>query len=70
MEMLNNNSPVRLRGVLRMQSVFIHLYDELKAKKYLKDSRYVSVYENVVMFLLTIEHNCHNILIQNLFQHS
>lgn len=47
--------------------MFIRLCDELKAKNYLK-ARLISVYEQVVMFLLMIGHNCRNFLIQDAFQ--
>lgn len=49
--------------------VFIHLCDKLRAKNYLKDSLYVSVYEQVAMFLLMIGHKRRNFLIQDVFQH-
>lgn len=71
LEMLHRSSPVRCRGLLRMQRhVFIRLCDELREKNYLRDSRYVSVYEQVAMFLLTVGHNCRNFLVQDVFQHS
>lgn len=50
--------------------VFIRLCDELKSKDYLHDSQYISVYEQVAMFLLTIGHNCGNFLVQDVFQYS
>lgn len=71
MEMLHRSSPVRCCGLLRMQRhVFIRLCDELKSKDYLHDSQYISVYEQVAMFLLTIGHNCGNFLVQDVFQYS
>lgn len=70
MEMLHKSSLVRCCGLLRMQRhVLIRLGDELEAKNYLTDSRYINVYEQVAMFLLTIGHNGRNFLIQYVFQH-
>lgn len=49
--------------------MYLSAYEKLKTKNYLKDSRYVSGYKQVTMFLLMIGHNCRNILIQDVFQH-
>lgn len=55
MEMLTKSFPVRYLGLLKIQRhVFITLCNKLQAKNYLKDLRYVSVYEQVAIFLLTI----------------
>lgn len=49
---------------------YLYDCDDLREKNYLRDSRYVSVYEQVAMFLLTVGHNCRNFLVQDVFQHS
>lgn len=36
----------------------------------LQESQYVSVYEQVIMFLHMVGHNCRNYLFQDVFQHS
>lgn len=70
MEMLHKSSLVRCRELLHMQChVSIQLYNEM-SNNYLLNSRYISVHEQVTMFLLTIGYNCHNFLVQDVFQHS
>lgn len=41
-----------------------------ESKNYLRNLRYIGVYEQAVMFLLTVRHNCRNFLIQDVFQQS
>lgn len=36
--------------------------EEVAMFRYLRDSRYISVYEQVAMLMLTIGHNCRNYL--------
>lgn len=71
LKMLHRSSLIRCWGLLRMQrDVFIQLCGELRSNNYLLDSRYVSVYEQIAMLLLTVWHNCRNFLVQDVFQHS
>lgn len=66
MEMLHE---IRLSGRITFVCSDTYLYDFAKSRgrKYLRGSRYI-VYEQVVMFQLTIRHNCQNFLLQNVFQ--
>lgn len=68
MEKLNNSSPLGMVDSQAYKQVFISFCDELKAKRYLIDSRYISVYEQVVMSLLKIGHNWCRFLVRHFFQ--
>ena len=57
--------------VFRMdKNVFIAFCEELKSKTNLRNSRFVTVQEQVAIFLLTICHNERNRLAAERFQHS
>lgn len=56
-----------LRAAKNAEDIFIRLCNKLKAKTYLKDSRYIILYEQVATFLLMIGYNCRN-FIQDFFQ--
>lgn len=56
-EMLNKGSPIRCCGFLRMlKHVFFRLCYVLRERNCLKDSRFVSVEEQVAMFLMIVGH--------------
>ncbi|XP_059636049.1 uncharacterized protein LOC132278265 [Cornus florida] len=61
----------RCHELFRMEKhVFLRLCQELKRKDLLKDSREISVEEQMAIFLMTIGHNERNRMLQEQFQHS
>ena len=70
LEVLNGND-VRCSDQFRMRPhVFIAFCEALKERGYLRHSRYLTVEEQVCIFLLSIGHNTRNRIIQERFQHS
>ena len=49
---------------------FLSLCHMFREKRWLVDSKHLSVEENMVVFLMTISHNLRNLLLKNRFQHS
>lgn len=66
MEMLQE---IRLSGQVTYVCRDTYLYNFVTnlGRKYLRDSRYITVYGQVAIFQLTIRHNCQNFLVQNVF---
>ncbi|XXG82524.1 hypothetical protein AAC387_Pa10g0452 [Persea americana] len=63
--------PRKCLDIFRMSSgCFLLLVNELKHRGHLRDSRAVSVEEQLAIFLFTIGHSQRNRVMQNLFQHS
>ena len=57
--------------LFRMEKhVFLRLCAVLREKRFLEDSRYVCVEEQVAIFLVTIGQNHKNRILQDRFQHS
>src|SRR5271170_4864332 len=70
-EVIKCKNPRWIQQVLRMKlGVFQFLCSELKSKGSLVDSKFVSVEEQVTMFLFTIAHASSNREVQERFQHS
>ena len=70
-EVMKCQNPKRIQEVLRMKlEVFQFLCAELKSKGGLAPSRYVSIEEQVAMFLYAIAHSDTNREVQERFQHS
>jgi len=70
-ELMTCDNPERIQQVLRMKlDVFQFLCSELKSKGGLVDSKFVSVEEQVAMFLFTIARASSNRDVQERFQHS
>ncbi|XP_021757967.1 uncharacterized protein LOC110723003 [Chenopodium quinoa] len=70
LELLNGH-PMTCYVMLRMNpEIFISLCEELKKREKLKDSKFISIQEQVAMFLLIISHNSRHRLIADRFQHS
>lgn len=55
--------------LLIQRQVLTQLCNELDAKSYMTNSQYISDYEQVTMFLLTIWQNCRKLFVQHVFQH-
>ena len=56
-EMLKGNE-THSQEILRMEKdVFLNLCNQFQAKGRLHDSRYISVEENMTIFIMTISHN-------------
>ncbi|KAL0539375.1 hypothetical protein IC582_023586 [Cucumis melo] len=69
-ELLNGNDS-RCFDFFRMKRItFIRFCEDLKSKTNLKSSRYLTVQEKVVIFLLIISHNESNRIATERFQHS
>jgi hypothetical protein len=70
LEIMNGN-PSRCYDQLRMdKSVFLSLCNVLREKELLKNSRYITVEEQVAMFLYVISHNERHRVVGERFQHS
>ena len=70
LELLNGH-PMTCYDLLRMTpQIFISLCEELKKREKLKDSKFISIQEQVATFLLIISHNSRHRLIADRFQHS
>ena len=68
---LLQSSPKRIYDVLQMQrATFCKLCDWLKVNTPLKASRYISIQEQVAMFLWTINYSASNRQVIERFQHS
>eukprot|EP00268_Persea_americana_P009979 TRINITY_DN1400_c2_g1_i3.p1 TRINITY_DN1400_c2_g1~~TRINITY_DN1400_c2_g1_i3.p1 ORF type:complete len:222 (+),score=4.37 TRINITY_DN1400_c2_g1_i3:852-1517(+) len=63
--------PRKCLDIFRMSSgCFLLLVNELKRRDLLRDSRKVSVEEQLAIFLYTVGHSQRNQIMQNIFQHS
>ena len=69
-ELLSGSATVCFDLFRMKKPCFIKLCDVLKEKKFLSDSRYVSIQEKVAMFLFIIGHNVRHRVVADRFQHS
>ncbi|KAL0561426.1 hypothetical protein IC582_001853 [Cucumis melo] len=68
-ELLNGNDRRYFDCFRKKRITFIRLCEDLKSKTNLKSSRYLTVQEKVVIFLLIISHNESNRIAAERFQH-
>ena len=70
-ELLNSDNSIRIQRVLRMKpEVFLFLCKELQDKGGLTPTRFITVKEQVGMFLFTVARSASNRDVQERFQHS
>ena len=67
---LEGNRTICLELLRMVKHVFLRLCMVLRQKSLLEDSRYVSLEEQVAIFLMTIGQNHMNRILQDRFQHS
>ena len=70
LEVLNGNDIQCFEQFRMKPHVFITFCEVLQERRYLQHSRYLTVQEQVCIFLLSIGHNIRNRIIQERFQHS
>ncbi|KAI3994455.1 hypothetical protein MKX01_012712 [Papaver californicum] len=71
MQEILHGHPRRCYEQYRMEKfVFLRLSHILRERELLHDSRWITIEEQLAIFLLTIGHNEHNRMLQERFQHS
>ena len=69
-EVLNGSSSICYELMRMEKHGFISLCHMFREKRWLVDSKHLSVEEKMAIFLMTISHNLRNRLLKNRFQHS
>ena len=70
MEVLERHDDVCYEMYRMRKELFFFLCHQLQTVGNLKESRHVSIYEQVMMFLLIVGHDTRNRVVQERFQHS